>query len=114
MQQELTTENTSPVSSTTTSTFVHNSTNVHPTMSANLQTEHPAGGGIGVEMFNDERGIPDVQSGDEEVSIMEVDRVGRGESRQWQQDEGEARREARELPSFRFEDDEDSEGEMNR
>lgn len=79
-----------------------------------------AGGGEsgGLEMFNHDRGIPSAQSFDED-STMEVDGFavgGGGEPRLWHEGrEGEeGGMETRELPSFRFEGDEDSEGEMKR
>lgn len=106
MQQGLA-EITSPPVSSTSSSLSQNSTRIPPTSAS--------GGESGVvEMFNHEGGIPSAQSFDGE-SMMEVDGGG-GEPRPWQEKEegGGSRMEARELPSFRFEDDEDSEGEMNR
>ena len=87
---------------------------------ATPQTEHPTGIGAG-GIFNHERDIPSAQSFGEEGSMMEVDGLaggGGGEPRPWQEEEeregGAGQMEERELPSFRFEDDEDSEGEMNK
>ena len=109
MQQGLS-DITSPPISSTDSTPSQNSTRM-PLTSAS------GGEGGAVEMFNHERGTPSTQRFGEE-SMMEVDGGG-GKPRPWQEEEekeegGAGRMETRELPSFRFEDDEDSEGEMNR
>ena len=114
MQQGLS-EITSPPLSSTSSNLSQTSTRITPASAG--------GGGSGVgETFNHDRGLPSAQSFDEDY-LMEVDRGGGGgggEPRPWQEEEGEGeeggagKMDTRELPSFRFEDDEDSEGEMNR
>ena len=113
MQQGLS-EITSPPLSSTSSNLSQNSTRITPASAS--------GGGSGIgETFNHDRGLPSAQSFDEDY-LMEVDKGGGegGEPRPWQGEEGEGeegaagKMDTRGLPSFRFEDDEDSEGEMNR
>ena len=106
---------------TTTSPTIHSSVSSKAS-SATPQTEHSTtnavhgSGDVGV--FNHDRGL--LPSGNEDVLQMEVDGLLRGGERPWQQEgeeeEKDGQMEAKEpqLPSFRFEDDEDSEGEMNR
>ena len=106
MQQGLS-EVTSPPFSSTPSSPSLNSTRIPPSSASGGE------GGV-VETFNHDRGVPGAQSFDEE-SMMEVD-GGREERQPWQEEEegGVSRMDTTELPSFRFDDDDDSEGEMNR